>query len=233
MWKASELAADSEATPPPAPVIHERDMEIGVGRTASTPVGNRSSTTPEKHKSWRNSLSSRPKSKSVDDFTPEKVLPAVRSDRPLKPSRNPPKTSIYDFFPILRLFKPIVDLIFEGKLSHINEGGQRTVIGRKKDVMVESNVPLEISLFLSSYFAWLLQSTLVAPVCQHLITVMHQRIGTECVLSGRGNVYQQQSYILARTSHESRESQEHTPSFRIPSTSPYDSLVSLASSNIF
>ena len=40
-------------------------------------------------------------------FDPEAVLPNVKANRPLKPSRNPPKTTLYDHLPMLIVFKPI------------------------------------------------------------------------------------------------------------------------------
>jgi putative membrane protein len=110
---------------------------------------------------------------------PNTVLPKVNSDVPLKPARNPPKTSLYDLLPLLRLFKPLVGL-FKKQISPVNEGGRRTVLGHKKYLAhVESNVPLEITLFLSSYLAWLLKKGLLTPA---IATAITNNIGTlqEC-----------------------------------------------------
>ncbi|RDB27526.1 hypothetical protein Hypma_003834 [Hypsizygus marmoreus] len=95
-----------------------------------------------------------------ETFDPERVLPDVSSERPLKPARNPPATSLYDYIPLLRFFKWI----------------GRTIVGRAKDPLkvearrkrknldaVESNVPLEICLVLSSYTAHLMQRGLLQP----------------------------------------------------------------------
>ncbi|EIM88499.1 UPF0187-domain-containing protein [Stereum hirsutum FP-91666 SS1] len=122
------------------------------------------STSENRRKSWINSLNSRNKSKNTDDFDPEKVLPTVQCERPLRPARNPPEASAYDYLPILRIFKPLISLVVRGKMSSMSEGGKRTLSGKKKYVAVESNVPLEISLFLSSYFAWLLKNGFLTPV---------------------------------------------------------------------
>ncbi|KII84648.1 hypothetical protein PLICRDRAFT_57611 [Plicaturopsis crispa FD-325 SS-3] len=93
-------------------------------------------------------------------FDPEKALPDVSADRPLAPARNPPSTSLYDYIPLLRILKPIHKLL----RPHSATDADRTLLGRQKaPSMVESNVPLEITLHLSSYFAWLLRCGLIAP----------------------------------------------------------------------
>jgi len=91
-------------------------------------------------------------------FDPEQVLPVFISDKPLGPARNPPKATFWDYFGFLRIFRPVIRLI-RGRKT-----GDLTMSGRKKKKMdVESNVPLEISLFLSSYLAWLLRNGLLQP----------------------------------------------------------------------
>jgi ion channel-forming bestrophin family protein len=91
-------------------------------------------------------------------FDPEQVLPVFASDQPLGPARNPPEATFWDYFGFLRVFRPVIRLI-RGRKT-----GDLTVSGRKKKKMdVESNVPLEITLFLSSYLAWLLRNGLLQP----------------------------------------------------------------------
>lgn len=98
------------------------------------------------------------------------VLPQLESDVPLMPARNPPKSSFYDLFPLLRIFKPIIGL-FRRRVESANEGGKRDILGHKKYIAhVESNVPLEITLFLSSYLAWLLKAGLLTPAIATAIT---------------------------------------------------------------
>lgn len=93
-------------------------------------------------------------------FQPEQALPRVSTDVPLLPARIPPRTTFYDYLPIFLFFKPILT-IFRG--TRYTED-RRDGAGRKKAARpVESNVPLEISLFLSSYAAWLLKEDLVKP----------------------------------------------------------------------
>jgi putative membrane protein len=79
----------------------------------------------------------------------------------------------------LRIFKPIVSL-FTRKGSRMDADGRRSLLGHKKYLAhVESNVPLEIILFLSSYLSWLLKKGLLTPTIANAITT---NIGTlqEC-----------------------------------------------------
>lgn len=107
------------------------------------------------------------------------MLAHVQSDVPLAPARNPPKSSVFDLLPFLRILKPIFG-IFTRRRTSANEGGKRNILGHKKYAAhVESNVPLEIILFLSSYLAWLLKKNLLTPA---LATGITNNIGTlqEC-----------------------------------------------------
>ncbi|EJD02783.1 UPF0187-domain-containing protein [Fomitiporia mediterranea MF3/22] len=105
---------------------------------------------------------------------PEHILPVFDCDRQLKPARNPPKTSLYDFIPLLIIFKPII-WIFKYMYRKVRRDkyasarpekeGIRNAFGRKRKVeMVESSVPLEITLFLSSYLAWLMKNEYISNV---------------------------------------------------------------------
>jgi predicted membrane chloride channel (bestrophin family) len=89
-------------------------------------------------------------------FDPEAALPDVMSDRPLKPSRNPPPTTLWDYSGFLRFLRPIFRVI-RGRHTHDLTAGGRI----KKTMGVESNVPLEISLFLQSYAGWLIKEDLL------------------------------------------------------------------------
>lgn len=126
--------------------------------THSVPTRSNSTVVAKEEKSngsWFLTRSQR--SKTI--FDPEKALPEVYSHRPLRPARNPPKTSVYDYLPILALFKPIVDL-FKTKKS----AAPRSALGsRRKPAPGDSNVPLEITLFLSTYVGWLLPNGLCQP----------------------------------------------------------------------
>jgi len=79
-------------------------------------------------------------------FEPEKVLPNVRSDRPLQPARIPPKASIYDYIPLLRFFRWIFRIILRRAAPPDEDAARKK---KKNRDTVESNVPLEIILVLS------------------------------------------------------------------------------------
>ena len=106
---------------------------------------------------------SRKKKKTERTFDPERALPIVHSERPLRPSRNPPKMTFYHYFPFMRLFKPLLSWV---RLRRVKDDDplRTRYLGRKKPVpVVDSNVPLEITLFLTSYQAWLMQRGLLQP----------------------------------------------------------------------
>lgn len=116
-------------------------------------------------------------------FDPESVLPAIRADRELKPARNPPNITAYDYLPLLLIFKPIVTgskSLYSSIRTRIRGAPKRSKAGeddsdalkldgrdalgrRKKAPIIASNVPLEITLFISSYFGWLLKNGLLQP----------------------------------------------------------------------
>lgn len=92
-----------------------------------------------------------------DTFDPEQVLPRVESEKELKPARNPPETSIYDYIPLFRFFKWLILIIFRrtASLARMADERQKTgrdALGRKRRMgKVESNVPMEICLYLSRW----------------------------------------------------------------------------------
>ena len=112
------------------------------------------------------------------EFDPEKVLPVVYTDHPLRPSRLPPAMGFFDYFPILRPIKRIPKMFKPKKVEvHEEEGfiesrsqGGRMYLRRKKQEPIDSNVPLQIMLHISSYNAFLLKSGLLAPPAGSLLT---------------------------------------------------------------
>ena len=87
---------------------------------------------------------SRNRSGKQRKFDPESVLPYVDSEQTLKPARMPPPTSVYDYIPLLRFFKWAVRAI----LRKAHPGEQRRRKKKAFSEIVESGVPLEISLIL-------------------------------------------------------------------------------------
>ncbi|ESK86251.1 UPF0187-domain-containing protein [Moniliophthora roreri MCA 2997] len=102
--------------------------------------------------------------KKRHSFDPEKVLPTVHVHRPLRPARNPPATTIYDYFPFLRIFKMIAKL-FRSKRDTDESIGWRGLLRRryKQAALGDSNVPIEISLFLHNYTNYVIRQGLVQP----------------------------------------------------------------------
>jgi len=76
----------------------------------------------------------------------------------LKPARNPPPTSAYEIIPLLIMFKPFVQP-FVRLVRRSDKTGEKTnLLGRKRKVaLAEGNVPLEITLFLHSYYSHVLK----------------------------------------------------------------------------
>ncbi|KJA18765.1 hypothetical protein HYPSUDRAFT_44932 [Hypholoma sublateritium FD-334 SS-4] len=92
-------------------------------------------------------------------YDPEAVLPVIESEYVLKPARNPPHASLYDFFPFLRLFRWLWRHL-SGKPRHDNA---RTRKRKAFSEIAESQIPLEILLVLSNYSAYLLKHDLIKP----------------------------------------------------------------------
>jgi len=81
-------------------------------------------------------------------FDIEKILPHVESEHPLKPARNPPEATVFDYIPFLRLFRWIARSISKRARARQIAAGFKPKRNIYEDV-VESFVPLEILLFLS------------------------------------------------------------------------------------
>jgi ion channel-forming bestrophin family protein len=100
---------------------------------------------PEHKGSWLGSFGSRAGSRRNSFYDPEKALPHVNVHRPLKPARCPPESTVYDYVPFLVVFKPLFSLFHKKK-----KDDARDFLGRKrKPQLGDSNVPLEITLYLS------------------------------------------------------------------------------------
>lgn len=111
-----------------------------------------------------------------DGFNPEEVLPQIKPEGViLRRARNRPRPTIYDYVPPLVILKPLIAIIKYPINKLRQEDGEipdRGIWGRKKrPAIVNSNVPFEIALYLSSYFAWLQKQGLVpSSVASALIT---------------------------------------------------------------
>jgi len=138
-------------------------------RTARPPPPSRSATTAvnsmidedrkSEQGSWFRSFTGR-RNNSRSNTDPEKALADIQSHRPLQAARNPPAPSIFDYFPFLRIFMIFTKCCRRKNTKHT----QRDSLGRKiKPSFTESNVPLEITIYLSSYLAYLLKNGYLQP----------------------------------------------------------------------
>lgn len=184
LWKASEMDHDTHKT------MRSETMSSGMmSRTQTCPTPGGLSDMSEKEsqdtQNWYNSVGKRSKHKSFD---PEAALPVMPSERPLMPSRNPPTSSFYDYFGFLRIFKPLIRP-FSRRLRQAQEderanptsARRRTFTGKKiRPEAADSNVPVEIALFLSTYFAWLMRQGLLTPASatamNNAITVLQDTV---------------------------------------------------------
>jgi len=83
-------------------------------------------------------------------FDPETSLANVEAHRPLRAARNPPSSGLLDYLPFLRIFVWIFSSCSR-RLHRKNKSKKR------KGPLAESNVPLEITIYLSAYMAYLLR----------------------------------------------------------------------------
>ncbi|KAG9128323.1 hypothetical protein FRC07_000831 [Ceratobasidium sp. 392] len=104
------------------------------------------------------------KRKKGKTFDPEKALPDVAPNHVhLAPARNPPRTGFFDYFPILMPFKTIYKIMKRlVRRDDEEEDTERSAWTGKKihRPVVESVVPLEIALHISSYYNFLLTNGL-------------------------------------------------------------------------
>jgi len=117
------------------------------------------------HDSTENTMRRNRRSKKHRHFDTEKVLPNVPNEINLLPARSPPSDTVYDIFPPFIIFAPFHILL--KKMFNRRSGGEegaRNIFGKRRGPPpINSNIPLEISLFLSSYLNMLIQQGLVGP----------------------------------------------------------------------
>lgn len=180
LWKASDMDHEMHHT------IRRETMtpmsSQPVSRSNSPPVS-RSNTEPMPNlddmseKALRASPTLVPSTKrSKRKFDPEQALPVLPSEQPLRPSRNPPQSSLYNYFPFLLIFKGMYKRLMRAT-HHEPElpMRHRSFTGKKiRPEAVDSNVPTEIALFLTTYYAWIMRQGLLTPASA---TAMNNAIG--------------------------------------------------------
>ncbi|TRM55784.1 Bestrophin, RFP-TM, chloride channel-domain-containing protein [Schizophyllum amplum] len=176
LWWASEEAAHpmnhthdpnpraASDDPHGPPLKHTASLPDAPGaQSRSTTVGGHAGDDARSEKSWMRSLGRGKRRQSF--FDPEKALPDIQPHRPLRPARSPPNPSFYDYLPVFRLFRYCYKIMV-GKKKEVQEQpiGGRNILGRKvKPEAIDSNVPFEICLYLSTYTAFLMRRGLVQP----------------------------------------------------------------------
>lgn len=143
LWSASEDELHPLRTAPTSGASTPRRTASDPGQTGDDTLNGNDE---KSERSWFPSLGrkgSRPLNRSKT-FDPEKALASVPVHRPLRPARNPPKTTFNDYFPIIRIFKWFVKKAFRGSNS-----ARPSIHRKRKPDALDSNVPFEITLFLS------------------------------------------------------------------------------------
>ncbi|CUA68318.1 hypothetical protein RSOLAG22IIIB_07846 [Rhizoctonia solani] len=122
-------------------------------------------TDPEIGNGTANIKSPYKKKKRTDGFNPEGALPSITPENiQLAPARLAPKLGFFDYVPILLPLKAIYKLFkhMASKFDDDEDASRSSWTGRKTGrPVVESVVPLEITLYLSSYFNFLLTQGLL------------------------------------------------------------------------
>ncbi|KAG8706777.1 hypothetical protein FRC11_007979, partial [Ceratobasidium sp. 423] len=125
----------------------EGDLEAGNGTTSA------------------NGKSPYKKKKRTDGFDPEGALPSVTPENiQLAPARLAPELGFFDFVPVLLPLKALYKFFkyMWNKLDEDGDASRSSWTGRKTGrPVVESVVPLEITLYLSSYFNFLMTQGLL------------------------------------------------------------------------
>ena len=147
MWQASLTGRRSEWKPPTL-------------KKSATTLNVDVSLDEVEKRGWHNT------SRSRAGFDPEKILPTVFSDVPLRPSRNPPADGFFTYFPIFRPLKRLRKVVSRNREDYDDEGDSELDAAerkRKNREPTDSNVPLEIVTYLNGYNAFLLKNGLLPP----------------------------------------------------------------------
>lgn len=154
MWQASLAGRRSDWKPP---TLRKSQTALAVSVTLDE----------VEKQGWHSS------SRFKSGFDPERVLPTVYSDVPLRPSRNPPSDGFFTYFPIFRPFKRLGKVFFRNRESHEDDGDSELDAAERKRRNREpsdSNVPLEIVMYLNGYNAFLLKNGFLPPAAATALT---------------------------------------------------------------
>ena len=154
MWQASLAGRQSEWKPPTL-------------KKSTTTLSVSVSLDEVEKRGWHST------SRSRAGFDPERVLPTVFSDVPLRPSRNPPSDGFFTYFPVFRPLKRLRRIFSRNRELHKNDGDYELDAAERKRrnrEPTDSNVPLEIIMYLNGYNAFLLRNTYLPPAAATSLT---------------------------------------------------------------
>lgn len=161
LWHASEEDAHKLKHAAAASASEARPSPTSFPPSNATLVGSR----PSSEKGFMGSLSRKKHRHALND--PELgYLPSTAVHRPLRPARNPPQEGLLDYLPFLRFFR----WLFGGVVNRAQDAAdmigvsQRSTLGKKRKApLQDSNVPVELCMYLLSYSNYLVTSALIAP----------------------------------------------------------------------
>ncbi|KAJ7227738.1 UPF0187-domain-containing protein [Mycena haematopus] len=151
LWQASEddkFPLHTTGLPTPQRLFSESRDTVHGATVSSKEVG-----VPPQHGDTKLSI---PKLRRAKTFDPEAALADVQCHRPLGPARSPPEASFFDYFPVFRIFAWLFSTCsrrLRGK-AHSK---------KRRGPLAESNVPLEITIYLTAYLHHLLRNNWLMP----------------------------------------------------------------------
>ncbi|KIP06316.1 hypothetical protein PHLGIDRAFT_107168 [Phlebiopsis gigantea 11061_1 CR5-6] len=159
LWKASDMDFNMHQT------IHGETFDTqrtAIWRTDTSTLPSGGKEIAMAREAWLNAA--RKRLNRARSFDPEMALPVVPSERPLQPARNPPPASLYDYFGFLYIFKPLITPFSRRLRAVTTSAPARSLTGKRiKPQAADSNVPVEIALFLNTYFSSLMRQGLLTP----------------------------------------------------------------------
>ena len=166
MWQASLAGRGSDWKPP---ILKKSSTNLSVSVLLDE----------VEERGWHSTCRSKP------GFNPEKVLPTVYSDVPLRPSRNPPSDDFFSYFPVFRPVKRLGKLLPRYRETGGGGGDGDSELDtaerkRRNREPTDSNIPLEITMYISGYNAFLLKNNFLpsaaATSLTNTLTYLHDAI---------------------------------------------------------
>lgn len=167
LWHASE---EDSCKLDHSTSYHEARPAPVTNHTQATLVGSQS------EKSMKNSYPSLSKKKNRAALNDPEMgyLPSVYVHRPLRPARNEPEYGLLDYLPFLRFFRWLGGGVVnraQDAAAFVGVAGRSSLGKKRKIPLQDSNVPVEICMYLLSYANYLNSAGLLpAPMFASLTT---------------------------------------------------------------